>query len=86
MSAPHCTEFAKCLTFRYRQCRRPLVPQDIKTDGTICVDVGVIDLCREADLGRLEGIVDWEGNGEEKDTSGIRGFSLVTQELGGEQN
>lgn len=55
-----------------------MVPQDIKTDGTICVDVGVIDLGRKADLGWLEGIVDWEGDREEKDTSIIRRVMLVT--------
>jgi hypothetical protein len=54
-----------------------LVPQDIKTDRTICVDVGVIDLGREADFGRFEGIIDWEGDGEEEDTSGIRRLPLV---------
>jgi len=54
-----------------------LVPQDIKTDGTVGVDIGVIDLGREADLGRLEGVVDWERDGEEKDTASIRRFPLV---------
>jgi hypothetical protein len=54
-----------------------LVPQDIKTDGTIRIDIGVIDLGREADLGGFEGIVDWEGDGEEENTSGIRRLSLV---------
>ena len=54
-----------------------MVPQDIETDGTICIDVGVIDLGREADLGRFEGIVDWEGDGEEKYTAGIRRLPLV---------
>jgi len=54
-----------------------LVPQDIKTDGPIGVDVGVIDLGREADLGRLEGVIDRERDGEEKDTASIRRIPLV---------
>lgn len=63
--------YVKCFTLRYRQCRGPLVPQDIKTNGTIRVDIGVINLGREADLGRFEGIVDWEDDGKEKNTPGI---------------
>ena len=70
-------KYVKCLTLRYRQRRRPLVPQDIKTDGAIGVDIGVIDLGREADLGRLERVIDWECDGEEKDTASIRRFPLV---------
>ena len=54
-----------------------MVPQDIKTDGTVGVDIGVIDLGREADLGRLEGIIDWERDGEEKDTASVRRLPLV---------
>ena len=54
-----------------------MVPQDIKTDGAIGVDIGVIDLGREADLGRLERVIDWECDGEEKDTASIRRFPLV---------
>ena len=58
-----------------------MVPQDIKTDGTICVDVGVIDLGREADLGWLEGVIDWERDGKEKDTASIRRLPLVVARI-----
>ena len=44
-------------TFGDRQRRRPLVPQDIQTDGPVGVDVGMVDLGREADLGRFKGVV-----------------------------
>jgi hypothetical protein len=36
----------------------------------------VVDLGREADLGRLEGVVGGESNGKEKDTPGIRRITL----------
>ena len=76
-SAHTCTSVRKRLTFRYRQRGRPLVPQDIKADGTIGVDIGVIDLGREADFGRLEGVIDWERDGEEEDPASIRRLPLV---------
>lgn len=44
-------------TFRDGQSRTPLIPQDVQADRSICVDVRVIDLGRERDLGRLEGVV-----------------------------
>jgi len=53
-----------------------LVPQDIKTDGTIGIDVGVIYLGRETDLRRFEGIVGRERNGKEEDAAGVRRISL----------
>jgi hypothetical protein len=64
------------LAFRDGQRRRPLVPEDIKTNRPVCIDVGVVDLGREADFGGLEGVVRRERDGQEKDTSGIRGVTL----------
>ena len=58
-------------TFRDGQRWTPLVPQDIQTDRTVGVDIGVVDLGREADLWRLEGVIGGEGNGKEEDTTGI---------------
>ena len=58
-------------TFRDRQCWTPLLPQDVKTDRPVRVDVRVVDLGREADLWRLEGVIGGEGNGKEEDTAGI---------------
>ena len=58
-------------TFRDGQGWTPLVPQDIQTDRTVGVDIGVVDLGREADLWRLEGVIGGEGNGKEEDTAGI---------------
>lgn len=49
-------------TLRDGQRRRPLVPQDVQADRAIGVDIGVINLGREADLGRLEGIIGGEGD------------------------
>ena len=63
-------------TFRDRQCWTPLVPQDIETDRPVRGDVRVVDLGREADLGRLEGVVGWERNGEEEHAAGVRRVAL----------
>ena len=63
---------SKKRTFRDGQRWTPLVPQDIETDRAVGVDVRVVDLGREADLGRLEGVVGGEGDREEKDASGVR--------------
>ena len=59
-------------TFRDRQCWTPLVPQDIETDRTVRVDVGVVNLRREADLGRLEGVVGGESDREEEHAASVR--------------
>lgn len=48
---------AREATFRDGQCRRPLVSKDVKTDGTICIDVGVVNLGGKADFGWFEWIV-----------------------------
>ena len=50
------------LTFRDRQSRRPLVSQNVQADGSVCVDVGMVDLRREADLGWLKGVIGGEGD------------------------
>lgn len=44
-------------TFRDGQGRTPLIPQDIQADRPVRVDIRVVDLRCEADLGRLEGVV-----------------------------
>ena len=44
-------------TLRDGQRWRPLVPQDVEADRAVRVDIRVVDLGREADLGRLEGVV-----------------------------
>lgn len=48
------------LTFRYGQGRAPLVPQDIQTDATVGIDIGMVDTGREVNFGRFERIVGWE--------------------------
>ena len=58
--------------FRNGQCGTPLVPEDIKTDRAVRVDVRVVDLRREADLRRLERVVGGEGDGEEEDAARVR--------------
>jgi hypothetical protein len=56
-----------------------LVPQNVKADGPISIDVGVINLRGEADFRRLERIIRREGNREEEDATGVRGITLMTQ-------
>ena len=48
-----------------------MVPQDVQADRTVRVDVGVVDLGREADLGWLEGVVGRERDGKEEHASGV---------------
>lgn len=48
-----------------------MVPQDIKTDRAVCVDVGVVDLSREADLGWLERVIGREAYGKEEYAASI---------------
>ena len=64
-------------TFRNGQCWAPLVPQDVQANRAVRVDVRVVDLCGEGDLGRLEGVVGGEGDGEEEDAAGIRRVTLT---------
>lgn len=59
-------------TFRYGQCWRPLVSEDVETDGTIGIDVGVVDLGRKADFGRFEWIIRGETYGKEENTARVR--------------
>jgi len=49
--------------FRDSQSRGPLISQNVQTNGSIGVDVGMVDLGREANLGRFEGIVGGEQDG-----------------------
>jgi hypothetical protein len=70
------------LTFRDGQCGRPLIPQDVQANGAIGVDVGVVDLGREADLGGLEGIIGWEAYREEENATGVGGIALCIRSLG----
>lgn len=53
------------------QSRRPLVLQNIKTDGAVGIDIGVVDFGGEIALGRPEGVVSGETDIEEEDTSRI---------------
>ena len=59
-------------TFRDGQSWTPLVPQDIETDRPVRIDVRVVNLGREADLRRLEGVVGGECDGEEEHAARIR--------------
>jgi hypothetical protein len=45
------------LTLADGQSWTPLIPQDVQTDRTVRVDVGVVDFGGEADFGGLEGVV-----------------------------
>lgn len=44
-------------TFGDCEGRTPLVPQNIKTDTAIGVDIGVVDAGSEVDLRRLEWVI-----------------------------
>ena len=66
-------------TFRDGQCWAPLVPQNVQADRAVRVDVRVVDLGREADLGRLEGVVRGEGDREEEYAAGVRRVTLEGQ-------
>lgn len=50
-------------TLRDGQSRAPLVSQNVEADGSVGVDVGVVDLGGERDLGGLERVVRGEGEG-----------------------
>ena len=63
-------------TFRDGKRWRPLVPQNVQADRPVRIDIRVVDLGREADLGRLEGVVGREGNGKEEDAAGVRRVAL----------
>ena len=51
---------------------RPLLFQDIETDGAVRVDVWMIDPGREVDLGWLEWVVRREMDVQEEHTSSVR--------------
>jgi len=53
------------------QSRTPLVSENVETDASVGVDVGVVDAGGEVDLRRLEGVVCREVNGEEEYTTGV---------------
>lgn len=53
-----------------------MISENVKTDAAVAVDVGVVDAGREVDLGRLEGVVCGEVDGEEEDTARVWGVTL----------
>jgi len=55
-----------------------LVSENVQTDAAVAVDVGVVDTGGEVDLGRLEGVVCGEVDGEEEDTARVWGVTLNT--------
>lgn len=63
-------------TFGECESRTPLVSQNIQTDATVGVDVGVVDASGEVDLGGLEWVVGREVNLEEEDTARVRRVGL----------
>jgi hypothetical protein len=64
-------------TFRNGQRRRPLIPQNVKTDRTVGIDVRVVDASGEVDLGRLEGVVGGESDAQEEDTGRVWAVRLL---------
>lgn len=57
---------ANRLTLRNSEGGRPLRPQDVEANRTVAVDVRVVDARGERHLRRLERVVCWEVNGQEK--------------------
>lgn len=53
-----------------------MVSENVQTDAAVAVDVGVVDAGGEVDLGRLEGVVCGEVDGEEEDTARVWGVTL----------
>lgn len=51
------------------ECGRPLGAENVEANGAVAVDVGVVDSGREGELGRLERIVCWKVDVEEKDSA-----------------
>jgi len=49
----------------------PLLLKDIEADGSIGVDVGVVDSRGEVDLWWLEWVVSWEVDVQEVDTTSV---------------
>lgn len=68
---PVCSEKIVGYTFRDGQSRAPLITQDVETDGSVGVDVWVVDAGGEVDLWRLEWVVGWEVDCQEEDTAGV---------------
>lgn len=51
-----------------------MILQDIKADGSIRIDIWVIDSSGEVDLSWLEWVVGWEMDVQEINTTGIGGI------------
>jgi len=50
----------------------PLLLEDIEADGSVGVDIWMIDPGGEIDLWRLEWVVSWEVDVQEENTTGVR--------------
>lgn len=82
VSQINATRSTEILTLGNGQGWTPLVSQNIQADTTVAVDVRVIDTGCEVDLGRLEGVVCGEMDGEEENTSGVWRITLWAREKG----
>ena len=58
-----------------------MISENVQTDTAVAVDVGVVDAGGEVDLGRLEGVVCGEVDGEEEDTARVWGVTLEACQL-----
>ena len=54
------------------ECRTPLVLEDVQTDGSIGVDIGMVNAGRELALGGLERVVIGESDVEEENAALVR--------------
>lgn len=69
--SPFSMEEAVIGTFADGQSWAPLITENVETDAAVGVDVGVVDAGGEVDLGRLEGVVGREVDGEEEYASRV---------------
>ncbi len=56
-----------------------MVPEDVKADAAVGIDVWVVDPSREVHLGWLEGIVGRKVDGQKEDTTRIWRLSLSSK-------
>lgn len=70
--------YKKCMSHTFRDCQRraPLVSQNVEANAAVGVDVGVVDASCEVNFRGLERIVGREVDGEEENTTRVRGVAL----------
>lgn len=68
-------------TFRDGKSGRPLIPQDVKADAAVGVDVGVVDTSGKVHLRGLERVVGRECNAQEEYARRVWAVGLEKEEV-----